>query len=139
MIVACPAFNRKPASETFQGIRIIRRNPIPFYKKFRAAALTLPFFYFYWKKFVRKLFRENTFDVIHAHDLIQGSTAVWASNRYNIPFVIDFHENYPYMLEEEPFSKGLLGKMLIPISLWKAYEKRVMSRTKYFISVAKEI
>ncbi len=139
VVVACPAFNRKPAKETFQGIEVIRRKPIPFYKKFRAAALTLPFFYLYWKKFTRKLFQENKYDVIHAHDLIQGPTAVWASSRYDVPFVIDFHENYPYMLEEEPFTKGLIGKMLVPIHLWIALEKRVMNLTKYFISVAQEM
>jgi len=137
--VACIAFEGERFLEAYRGVNVIRATAPRFYKKFRAAALTIPFFHFFWNRFLGQILAKEDFEFMHIHDLILAKPAIRAAKRAGIPFLVDFHENYPYMLEEEPYSKGLLGKLLLPIPLWKNHERRMMEQTNFFIAVVKEM
>ena len=110
-----------------------------FLKKFRAAALTLPFYFLKWKKEVSKVFLEDSYDFIHVHDLPLARIGIQAGEKYKIATIIDFHENYPYMLQVEPFTQSILGRIFIPITLWKRYERRTIEKINYGFCVVEEM
>ena len=137
--VACITFENESPLESYRGVNVIRAKAPRYYKKFRAAALTIPFFHFFWNHFLGQMLEKEDFDIIHIHDLILAKPGIRAAKRKGIPFLVDFHENYPYMLEEEPYSKGFLGRLLLPIPLWKRHECRMMEQIPFFIAVVKEM
>ncbi len=138
--IACATISGKVKSEDYKGIKIIRVQTGNFiYKKARTAALTLPFYFSYWNRFLETILKTNKYDAIHVHDLPLAKVGINLSKKYNTRLTIDFHENYPYMLKEESYTQTLTGKILAPISKWINYEKQTLSQLTNAVCVCDEM
>ena len=83
--------------------------------------------------------RTETFDVIHIHDLPLAEVGYWAKKKFGISFVLDSHENYPYMLDMAPYTKGIAGKLMYSFAAWKHYEREMIGKADIVITVCKEM
>ena len=126
--------------ENYKGIKLHRTLSTPFlYNKAKIACLRLPFYFMFWKKQVGNLLRTETFDVIHIHDLPLAEVGYWAKKKFGISFVLDSHENYPYMLDMAPYTKGIAGKLMYSFAAWKHYEREMIGKADIVITVCKEM
>ena len=127
-------------TEDYKGIKIHRVKSTPFYyNKARVICLTTPFYFNFWFKHTLKLVEECAIDVVHIHDLPLAEVGIRLRDQLNVRLVVDFHENYPYMLREEDYIKSIVGRLLSPISLWIEYEKKVLNRIDNAVCVCEEM
>lgn len=127
-------------NENYKGIMLHRVLSNPFlYNKAKIACLRLPFYFVFWKKQVESLLQRETFDVIHIHDLPLAEVGYWAKKKFGIKFVLDSHENYPYMLDMAPYTKGIAGKLMYSFAAWKRYEREMIAKADVVITVCKEM
>lgn len=136
----CPTLKQRSTSENYKGIHLHRIVSSSFYyKKARVACLTTPFYFSYWRKAVSIVLAQQHFDVLHIHDLPLAKVGVQLAPEFKVKLVMDFHENYPYMLKEELYTKTLVGRLLSPINKWVKYEKQVLQTIDYAVCVCPEM
>ena len=92
----------------------------------------------FWKRKLRKIFRNNTFDVVHIHDLPLIKPVLKFKTRYAFKTVVDLHENWPGLLSISPHTKSLIGKLLCSIKQWQNYEKKYLNMADKIIVVVDE-
>lgn len=138
--LACATLKNEPENETYKGIfihRVVSNNF--YYNKARVASLTTPFYFNFWTKFIRKILTKSPFDVIHIHDLPLAKVGIKLAEKFNIKVLVDFHENFPFMLKEEEYIKTLIGRIISPISKWIRYEKKTLKDLHHAIFVCREM
>lgn len=99
-----------------------------------------PLFYIQLKKFII----DNNIEVLHIHDLPLAKTAILLGKQYNIPVIVDFHENYPEALKvwfewkKNPFIR-LKNRLFFAYKRWLMYEKYVTINANHIIAVVEEM
>jgi glycosyltransferase involved in cell wall biosynthesis len=131
----------KPVFEIFnKGITIHRINVSKqFHNKFNAMALSIPIYFLFWKKRARDFVDQFKIDVIHVHDLRLAQVGCWLKKKFNIPYILDLHENYPAALRFYAFSNSFPGNLLISIKRWNKYEKDQVAKADAIITVIEEM
>ncbi|MBI9036149.1 MAG: glycosyltransferase [Bacteroidales bacterium] len=93
LFVLCFNFGNKASiqNENF----IIKKLPIQ--RKLKdilfASINNFPFYDLYWAYQIRKFIQEHKLEVIHVHDLYMARSGNIAKRKFNIPLVVDLHEN----------------------------------------------
>ncbi|MBR4837260.1 MAG: glycosyltransferase family 4 protein [Bacteroidales bacterium] len=136
--IACFAQNNKPLVEKTPTCTIHRKKISKFTYKSSVGALKLPFYFHFWRKFVKELFRENSFDVIHIHDLPLAKIGLEAKKRFNVNYILDLHENWPVLLQLSEHTNTFLGKLLSSNRQWIDYERDMCRKADEIIVVVDE-
>lgn len=136
--IACYTQKGKPVYEVFKSIKIHRVEISALMYKYSVAALTLPFYFRFWFKFLDGLFQKQGFDSIHIHDLPLSKVGSRISKKYGVKLTIDLHENWPALLRVSTHTNTFIGKILSPNFLWVNYEKRVLKHANAIIVVVDE-
>ena len=136
--IACFAQNNKPFVEKTPTCTIHRKKISKFTYKSSVGALKLPFYFHFWRKFVKELFRENSFDVIHIHDLPLAKIGLEAKKRFNVKYILDLHENWPVLLQLSEHTNTFLGKLLSSNRQWIEYERDMCRKADEIIVVVDE-
>lgn len=136
--IACYTQKEKPANEVFKSIQIHRVEISNLMYKLSAAALTLPFYFRFWFKFLDSLFKKHDFEAVHIHDLPLSKVGSRISKKYGVKLIIDLHENWPALLSVSTHTSTLIGRMVSPNFLWVAYERRILKRANAIIVVVDE-
>lgn len=114
-------------------------NYIPKYiMKFSALALTFPIYFNYWETIITKIVKENKYDYIHLHDLPLIKVAHKISKQYNIPLVVDLHENRPEIMKLYKHVISFPGKYLISLEDWFNYQKKYVPLVDKLILITPE-
>ena len=138
--LACATLKNEPKNERYKGIFLHRVNSSKFiYKKARVACLTTPFYFSFWTKFIQQLLSNDSFDVIHIHDLPLAKVGIKLAEKMGIKVLVDFHENFPFMLKEEEYTKTIIGKIISPINKWINYEQKTLKKLDNAVFVCKEM
>lgn len=133
------AFGDEAAQEKWHGIHIHRlRIKKQLFNKMKAAALRTPLYHRLWKKFVMDRLGHHSLDAIHVHDLPLAKVGYRLAERWQIPWILDLHENYPALLEASGLIKGILGKYCFAPNLWKKYEHWAVSKADHVVVVIDE-
>jgi len=136
--LACFTRKNRQREELF-GDAVIHRMPIRIFTyKSSVASLKFPFYFRFWRRFISSLISNQIFDVVHVHDLPLCMIGSEIKNIYNIPLIIDLHENWPGLLRVSPHTKTLLGRLLCNIDEWENYEKRYVRIADKVIVVVRE-
>jgi len=88
-------------------------------------------------------------DAVHVHDLFWAITGFDLSQKFNAKFVIDFHENYPAMLQhfnesnkkngiKKTFRNQFFDNVLLSYKRLIRYEQRMLSKCDAYIVVVDE-
>lgn len=136
--LACYTRKSAPEKEIFKGI-IIHRIPISlFLYKASVAALTAPFYFAFWERFLENIIEKYRIETIHIHDLPLVRVGVRLKEKHDLNLVADLHENWPALLSVSPYTKTLLGRLLSPNFLWVRYEKNILRHADMIIVVVEE-
>jgi len=109
------------------------------HNKFKALALTIPSYFSFWKKETEKFVGQSKIDTIHVHDLRLAKIGHWIKGRFNIPYILDLHENYPAALRYYEFANSFPGSLLINIKQWERYELEQVQQADAIIAVIEEM
>ncbi len=140
VILLILAPDTRESTEKYQGFTIVRRHvPQKFRNWMRGLAGTIPILSWYIARQVRRLRKEYSFDVIHAHDLYMCGGALKAGRRAGIPVVADLHEVWVSVLGQYAWSTRFPGKLFINIRRWEALEKKWANRARKIIVITDEM
>ena len=136
--IACFAQEGKPLVEKTATCIIHRKKISKFTFKASVGVLKFPFYFNFWRKFVKELFRDNHFDVIHIHDLPLAKIGLEAKKKYGVKYILDLHENWPVLLQLSQHTNTFLGKLLSSNRQWVDYEKVMCRQADEIIVVVDE-
>lgn len=136
--LACLTRKQLPAREVFRGIIVHRAMISRFIYKSGVAALTFPFYFYFWRRFLTSLVTRHGIEVVHVHDLPLVAVGRDLKKRHNLKLVADLHENWPALLRVSAHTRTLAGRILSPGFLWVNYEKKILGYADLVIVVVSE-
>jgi glycosyltransferase involved in cell wall biosynthesis len=133
-------FGSKHKYEVFKGI-YIHRFPIAkqLAKKMLGLLNQFPLYRMIWLRETEKLLHSQSFDALHIHDLPLCCLAKSIKHKHKIRVTADMHENYPYLVAEQPYMNTLFGRTFLSKSVWFRKEKEWLSNADSIICVAEEM
>jgi len=137
--LACLTIEDRATIEEINNHTIYRKKISPILLKTSVGALKFPFYFNFWRAFLRTLIQSKNYDAIHVHDLPLAKVGHELSIKYNLKFVLDSHENWPILLDLSPHTKSLLGRFLSNNKQWLQYETMYTSLADALIVVAEEM
>ena len=126
--------------DNYRGVDIVRvqiRNSIQ--KKLRGAVSFLDLYSNIIFKAIKNLWEESPFDAIHVHDLYLGRVGLKVKMKFNVPLIIDLHENYVHALSQYAWSSRFPGNFLISIKKWERLEKEWIHKSDGVITVISDM
>ena len=100
------------------------------YTGLSALAYTIPYYHFYLKKSLSKFVAKNEIQVLHVHDIQVARSVFNVNKKFNLPIVLDLHENRTEIMKYYAHVKSLLGKLLIYPSIWKKMNINTLKKLK---------
>lgn len=104
-------------------------------KKMHGLAAMIPWIDYVVAKQVLKIFKKESYDAIHLHDLYLFGAASILKKKINAFFVGDLHENYIDALKDYKWSTTYPNKLLISFSKWERKEKEWLQLFDKIIAV----
>ncbi|MBN2633848.1 MAG: glycosyltransferase family 4 protein, partial [Bacteroidales bacterium] len=136
--LACITRKGKPALENLDGTIIHRKSISKFIYKSSVGSLKFPFYFNFWRSFIIDIFSQEKFEAIHVHDLPLSVIGAEVRTTFNIPFILDLHENWPGLLSISSHTRSVAGRILCSINRWMDYEKEFAGKADAVIAVADE-
>jgi glycosyltransferase involved in cell wall biosynthesis len=121
------------------GIHVFKKPISGFLIKSSVGCLKVPVYFSYWRRYLNHILEGKQFDVIHIHDLPLAQVGIEMSLKYNIPVVLDLHENWPAHMEMAKHTNTFLGRLLSSNRRWRNYEKRVTKQVDAIVTVVEEM
>jgi len=125
--------------ETYKNIIIHRKYLPAIIYKLSAAILILPFYFWYWSVYLKRLNRIYNFNVIHVHDLPLAKLGYKFKKHKNLHFVADQHEYYSNWIIHTAHYNTFLGKIIKILSPWSSYEKKYLKKADMVITVERPL
>ena len=138
IVLACSSPSSKDEVENWNDATIIRKRMPRFIYKSSVGCLRFPFYFNYWRKFLKSIFNKYKFDAIHLHDLPLAKVAKEFSIKHKIPFVLDLHENRPEIMKLYNHVRTSPGNVMISIKHWREYQKRYTKLADEIILITDE-
>ena len=137
--LACLTFWNRKEFEQKDNYFIHRKKISKFIFKTSVGCLKFPFYFNFWRKYLSELFRKYPFKAIHIHDLPLGIVGYEFKKKYNIPLILDLHENWPALLQMAIHTNTVFGKILSSNKQWRKYEKDILLKADKIITVVEEM
>ena len=136
--LTCSTRKNRPQIE-LSGKAVIHRKTITsFIYKSSVGCLKFPFYFNFWRSFIFNLCANEKFDVIHIHDLPLSKVGVEVKRRFNIPLIIDLHENWPALIKTATHTRTFLGRLLSSNKQWIEYERKMLPEADKVITIIEE-
>ncbi|MFW5879533.1 MAG: glycosyltransferase family 4 protein [bacterium] len=134
--IACCTRKGLKKQEMVEGSMVYRKHISNFMSnKLSAVTLILPFYFWFWKKFIQSLFNSKKYDVIHVHDLPLSKVGYFFKKKYNVKLVCDQHEYYSnWIVHTNHYNRGI-GKIINWLSDWRAYERKYLHKADLVITI----
>jgi glycosyltransferase involved in cell wall biosynthesis len=136
--LACTTRKNRPPEERYGRMIIYRKAISTFIYKSSVGCLKLPFYFNFWKEYIFNLISKEKFDAIHVHDLPLSKIGAEAKRKFNVPMIIDLHENWPALLRHAPHTHTFAGRLLSSDRQWIDYEKRMLVEADLIITIIEE-
>jgi glycosyltransferase involved in cell wall biosynthesis len=133
-------FGSKTESEIYKGIHIHRFNiQKQLAKKMLGLLNQLPVYRMIWTREVSKMLNSQSFDAVHIHDLPLCCLIKGIKRHQQIRITADMHENYPYLVAEQPYMNTVFGRVILSKKVWFKKEKSWLRNADNIICVAGEM
>lgn len=136
--VACYTQKGLSANEQLENCTVHRKPISKFIYKSSVGALKFPFYFNFWRSFLKELFSKYSFGAIHVHDLPMAQIGYEFAKKYKIPFTLDLHENWPALLSISTHTQTLAGRLLSSKNQWEKYEKNYCTKADNIVVVVEE-
>ncbi|MEI8224837.1 MAG: glycosyltransferase family 4 protein [Bacteroidota bacterium] len=136
--LACSTRKNRPQNEVFGKAVIHRKTITSFIYKSSVGCLKFPFYFNFWRSFIFNLCANEKFDAIHIHDLPLSKVGVEIKRRFNIPLIIDLHENWPALIKTATHTRTFLGRLFSSNKQWIEYERKMLPEADKVITIIEE-
>jgi len=134
----CLKYNNELDNEQINGIQVKRYLTNTLEYKLSALAYTVPFYTNIMSKKISHFLFEHKIGAIHIHDMVIAEAVFKANKKFNLPVVLDLHENRPEIMKLYPHLQKFPGKQLISPQKWKEKEKQFIKKASTTIVVTQE-
>jgi glycosyltransferase involved in cell wall biosynthesis len=81
---------------------------------------------------------ENKIEALHIHDIRIADAVFKANKEFNLPTVLDLHDNMPEVMKLYPHLQKFPGKYIISPKKWKKKEEEFINKANKVIAVSPE-
>jgi len=134
----CLTYGNQKKEETINGIKIKRYLSNKLTYKLSALVYTFPFYSFIMAKKIKSFLVDNAINVIHIHDMQIADAVFKANKRFNLPTVLDLHDNMPEVIKFYPHLQKFPGKQLISPKKWLKKEEEFIKKADKICTVSQE-
>lgn len=134
----CLTYSNKFKQDSIHKIKVKRYPSNVLEYKLSALAYTIPLYSMTMKKKIRHFIEENKIDVLHIHDMRIAEATFMANKKYQLPVVLDLHENRPEIMKVYPHLQKFPGNILISLKKWKKKEEDFVKKASKVIVVTEE-
>ncbi len=134
----CLKYNKKQEDEIINGILIKRYASNKLEYKLSALAYTIPIYSFLMKKNIKNFIKNHDIEALHIHDIKVAEAVFKANKNFNLPVVLDLHDNMPEVMKLYPHLQKFPGKYIISPKKWKIKEEEFIRKADKVISVSPE-
>jgi len=134
----CLHYGNQLQSEIVNGIHIKRYLSNKIEYKLSALAYTIPLYTMCMKSKIANFIKLNSIEVLHIHDIRIAESTFYANKKYNLPVVLDLHENRPEIMKFYPHLSKFPGKYLISPERWRKKEAEFIIQSTKVIVVTSE-
>ena len=134
----CLKYADEKASDTINGIQVKRYSSNTFEYKLSALAYTIPLYSVIMQKKIAKFIRETNIEALHIHDMRIAGAVYKVNVNFNLPVVLDLHDNIPEVMKLYPHLQKFPGKYLISPKKWKQKEEEFIKKANKVIAVSPE-
>lgn len=134
----CLGYNDEVLEENINGIHVVRYQSTKLEYKLSALAYTFPFYSNMMCKKIGDFVEKNQVDVLHIHDMRIAEAVFKTNKKYNLPIVLDLHENRPEIMKFYPHLQKFPGKYLISLKKWKKKEEDFIHKATQVVVVTKQ-
>ena len=134
----CLKYANEKASDTINGIQVKRYSSNTFEYKLSALAYTIPLYSVIMQKKIAKFIKETNIEALHIHDMRIAGAVYKVNVNFNLPVVLDLHDNIPEVMKLYPHLQKFPGKYLISPKKWKQKEEEFIKKANKVIAVSPE-
>ena len=134
----CLKYADEKASDIINGIQVRRYSSNTFEYKLSALAYTIPLYSVIMQKKIAKFIKETNIEVLHIHDMRIAGAVYKVNVNFNLPVVLDLHDNIPEVMKLYPHLQKFPGKYLISPKKWKQKEEEFIKKANKVIAVSPE-
>lgn len=134
----CLKYADEKASEIINGIQVKRYDSTKLEYKLSALAYTVPFYTFLMQQKIKQFIKETKIEALHIHDIRIAQAVFNANKKFNLPVVLDLHDNMPEVMKLYPHLQKFPGKYIISPKKWKQKEEEFIKKATKVISVSPE-
>ena len=134
----CLKYNNESDNEQINGIQVKRYTSNKLEYKLSALAYTFPFYTNIMAKKIIYFLSKFKIEIIHIHDMVIADAVLKANKKFDLPVVLDLHENRPEIMKLYPHLQKFPGKFLISPKKWKEKEKEFIKKVDRIIVVTQE-
>lgn len=131
-------YSDETPEETLNGIKIRRYKSNRITYKLSALAYELPFYSQIFKPKIKDFILKNKIEVLHIHDMRIAGTVYSLNRKFQLPVVLDLHDNYPEVMKDYPHLKKIPGKYIINPKKWLKKEQEFIEKATKVITVSPE-
>lgn len=139
VFLACYTRINRKEQEEYKRIKVFRKPISKFIYKSSIGCLKFPYYFNFWRRFLHRLCKNESFDAIHIHDLPLVQAGLEIKLKYKIPLIFDMHENYPALLESATHTKKPLAQLLHSNKEWRKYEVTMLRHADHVFTVVDEM
>ena len=134
----CLSYTNQPKEALINNIQIRRYNSNKLEYKLSALAYTVPFYTLLMRKKIYHFLQKNKIEAIHIHDIRIAEAVFQANKKYNVPTILDLHDNMPEVMKLYPHLQKFPGKQIISPKRWKQKEESFIEKSTKVITVSQE-
>ena len=134
----CLSYKEEKLEEEINGIQVKRYSSTQLEYKLSALAYTVPFYSNMMSKKISIFIEKNKVDSLHIHDMRIAGAVFKTNKKFNLPVVLDLHENRPEIMRYYPHLQKLPGKFMISLKKWKKKEEEFIRKSDRVIVVTKQ-
>ena len=133
------SFKKETPYEVWHGIHVYRWHVNEWvFKGLRISTARFPFYGMSWIRFLNHVDIIEKIEAIHTHDLPLARVGYMISQKWQIPWILDLHENFPAMLDATGLTKKRWGGFFFSKKLWQNHESWAVAKADRVILVVEE-
>ncbi len=134
----CLTYSNQLKEDSIHKIEVKRYTSNLLEYKLSALVYTIPLYSVIMKKKIGHFIEENKIDILHVHDMRIAEATFMANKKYQLPIVLDLHENRPEIMKAYPHLKKFPGNVLISLKKWKKKEEEFVKKVSKVIVVTED-
>lgn len=134
----CLQYGGQPTNESINGINVCRYKSNKLEYKLSALAYTISAYHKLLRPKIADFIAKNEVEVIHIHDMAIAEAVFNANEKFNLPVVLDLHENRPEIMRHYGHVKSWKGKLLINPDKWAKKQNEFVRKAEKIVVVTEE-